>query len=145
MRVDITGARTSMSTVLSGLGSGQYASSIGTLPPGDYTYKGVARLNGLEIGSDNGRFTVSNVSIEDAAVTMNSSLLHVLTQRSGGQLAYPNTIDKIIDALKKDARLRPVTRTSDREFALYHLPWLVAAAITAFAAEWFLRKRKGLV
>lgn len=145
VKVEIVGSTSSSSVVLSGLGNGQYSSSIGMLPPGDYSYKGTARAKGVEIGSDNGRFTVSNVGVEDAAVTMNSSLLRVLTQRSGGQLVRPDDVDRLLDAIRKDSRLKPITRTSDREYALYHLPWLIAAALSAFATEWFLRKRKGLV
>jgi hypothetical protein len=127
------------------MGNGQYAASLGSLPPGDYSYKGSAMRRGIILGTDNGRFTVSPTSIEDAAVTMNSSLLQLIAQRSGAVFHSADKVDSLLQAIKNDARLQPIVRTSDREHALYHLPWFVAAALTAFSLEWFLRKRKGLV
>jgi hypothetical protein len=143
--VEIQGGANTQKVILSSIGNGQYSATIGPLPPGDYSYKGSAVRKGILLGTDNGRFTVTTQSIEDAAVTMNSSLLRLLAQRSGGVFLPAKEVDSLLRALRNDVRLQPVVRTSDREYALYHLPWFVAAALTAFAAEWFLRKRRGLV
>lgn len=143
--VEVLGSSGSQKIILSTIGNGQYAASLGSLPPGDYSYKGSAMRRGIVLGTDNGRFTVSPTSIEDAAVTMNSSLLQLIAQRSGAVFHSADKVDSLLQAIKNDARLQPIVRTSDREHALYHLPWFVAAALTAFSLEWFLRKRKGLV
>jgi hypothetical protein len=143
--VEVLGSAGSQKIILSTMGNGQYAASLGSLPPGDYSYKGSAMRRGIVLGTDNGRFTVSPTSIEDAAVTMNSSLLQLIAQRSGAVFHSADKVDSLLQAIKNDARLQPIVRTSDREHALYHLPWFVAAALTAFSLEWFLRKRKGLV
>lgn len=143
--VDITGPSGTRRIVFSSLGGGQYAASIGSLPPGDYAYKGTATRRGVQLGSDNGRFTVGKGSIEESALTLNSGLLQLLAQRTGGAYAPAADVESLLEKLKNDSRLRPIVRTSDREHALYHLPWFVAAALAAFSLEWFLRKRKGLV
>lgn len=143
--VDITGPSGTRHVVFSSLGGGQYTASIGSLPPGDYAYKGTATRRGVQLGSDNGRFAVGKGSIEESALTLNNGLLQLLAQRTGGAYAPAKDAESVLDKLKNDSRLRPIVRTSDREHALYHLPWFVAAALAAFSLEWFLRKRKGLV
>lgn len=143
--VDVTGPQLSRKVVFSNMGNGQYNASLGVLPPGDYSYKGTATRKGVQLGSDNGRFTVATGSIEESAVTMNSNLLRLLAQRTGGAFAPASEVDQLLEKLKADPRMKEVVRTSDREHALYHLPWFIAASLLAFSLEWFIRKRKGLV
>lgn len=145
VRIELSGPGGTRKVIATGIGNGRYNASAGMFAPGDYTYKGTASLRGVELGSDNGRFTVGELGIEESALTMNSSLLRILAQRSGGVFVAPDKIDSLLKALEEDSRLDAIARTSDREYALYHLPWFVAAALSAFAAEWFIRKRKGLV
>ena len=143
--VDVSGASGTSRVVFSSLGGGQYTASVGSLAPGDYAYKGTATRRGVQLGSDNGRFTVGKGSIEESALTLNNGLLQLLAQRTGGAYAPAPDAKSVLEKLKNDSRLRPIIRTSDREHALYHLPWFVAGALAAFSLEWFLRKRKGLV
>ncbi|MDZ4744745.1 MAG: hypothetical protein SGJ05_01945 [bacterium] len=127
--------------VLPAMGNGRYSLDLGQLPIGDYSYSGKAG----EYGSDQGRFSVGDVSLEDGATYMNAALLHAMSDRTGGAFATPNGIPALVDRLKNDARMRPVAMTSDREIALWQLVWLLAAAIACFAVEWTVRKRRGLV
>jgi len=143
--VDITGSQGPKKVQLASIGNGNYMATLSALPPGDYSYRGAASKRGLSLGTDNGRFTIENTGIEETAVTMNSSLLNILAQRTGGMFVTPVHVADLIDRIRKDARLQPVVRTSDREHALYHLPWFVAIALTSLVIEWFVRKRKGLV
>jgi len=145
VRIDVSGPQGQRRFTAASIGNGRYSVNASALPPGDYTYRGVAVTRGVEIGSDNGRFTVGDLGIEESATTQNNSLLRVLAQRSGGVYVGSQQIDSMLDALLSDKRLLPVARTSDREYALYHLPWFIAIALSAFATEWFMRKRKGLV
>ncbi len=140
VRVKIVGGVSSRDVVLAGMGNGRYALDVGQLPIGDYSYTGKAG----DLGSDNGRFSVGDVSLEDGATHMNAALLHAMADRTGGGFATPSTIPALVERLKNDARLRPVAQTSDREIALWQLAWLLAAALTCFSVEWALRKRRGL-
>ncbi|MFN5876334.1 MAG: hypothetical protein ACK45E_08655, partial [Ignavibacteria bacterium] len=122
VRIDISGPQGQRRITASSIGNGRYSANASMLPPGDYSYRGTAVSRGVEIGSDNGRFTVGDLGIEESATTLNSSLLRVLAQRSGGVFANVQQIDSLLDALQEDKRLLPIARTSDREYALYHLP-----------------------
>lgn len=145
VKVVVEGASGRRDVILTGQGNGRYAFDIGSLAPGDYSYNGVVTSRGIQIGVDKGRFTVGDLGIEEGASTRNSSLLQTLALRTGGMAASAPNINELIAAVRADPRLRPVARTHEREFPLYHLPWLIMAGIGAFALEWFLRKRRGLV
>lgn len=145
VRVEIQGPAGKRDVLLSSQGSGRYAMMIGPLAPGDYSYVGNATSRGTQIGRDKGRFTVGTLGLEDGAATRNNSLLQALANRSGAVSVSVNQIDSLLAKIKSDPRLQPIARSSEREFPLYHLPWLIAVAIAAFSSEWFLRKRRGLV
>lgn len=125
--------------------NGRYISTTGTLPPGDYSYSGSAVYKGKELGSDKGSFSVGDLSIEYASSTMDIDLLRQLASRTGGTFSRTDSVAGLIAAIRANPRFKPTTVTSEREAALWSLPWLLAASIAFFAAEWFLRKRRGLV
>jgi hypothetical protein len=57
-------------------------------------------------------------------------------------------VDGIAEGLSKllqDVRMAEKTVTEERDVALWSSWWFLALAIAAFATEWFLRKRSGLV
>jgi len=125
--------------------NGRYSSTVGSLPSGDYTYAGTATSKGLRLGTDNGSFSVGDLSIEYASSTMDIDLLRQLSSRTGGTFVRADSVAGLIAAVTSNKRFAATTVTSERETALWSLPWLLAAAVTLFAAEWFLRKRRGLV
>ena len=130
---------------MTGQGSGRYSFDVGALVPGDYSFTGAVTSRGAQIGIDKGRFTVGELGLEEGASTCNVSLLQVLAQRTGGIVVSTSGVDELVRLIRADPRLRPVAKTSEREFPLYHLPWLIVLGILAFSLEWFLRKRRGLV
>lgn len=130
---------------LAGIGGGRYSAALGPLPAGSYTFEGTVTSNGAKIGSDNGRFLVGDLGLEDAALTVNVPGLTAIAERTGGRYAPINGLDSLIEAMKADPRLQPKAITTERDTTLWHTPWPLALAILAFAAEWFIRKRRGLV
>lgn len=130
---------------LAGIGGGRYSSSLGPLPAGSYTFEGTVTSNDARIGSDNGRFLVGDLGLEDAALNINVAGMRAIAERTGGQYSPVNGVDSLIEAMKADPRLQPKAITTERDTTLWHTPWPLALAILAFAAEWFIRKRRGLV
>lgn len=131
--------------VLAQQGSGRYSVNVGSLPPGDYAYNGTVRRRGVVLAIRRGRFTVGDMNIEDAALIRNVPLLTSLAQRTGALAVGREYIDSLKQALLQDPRMREVVTTRDREYPVYHLPWLIIIALASFSAEWALRKRRGLV
>ncbi len=145
VKVRLRGAGFDRTLVLAPRSNGRYMTTVGILPAGDYSYEGTATLNGQALGTDNGRFSVGDVSIEDAATHQNRELLKLLAERSGGRYLHSAEAGKVRDVLRKLGSMKATTQTSEREVVLWHLPWLLAGAILCFALEWFMRKRRGLV
>lgn len=141
VRATVKGPNGSRDVVLAGLGNGRYSLDLGQMPVGDYSFSGKAG----DYGSDNGRFSVGDISLEEGATYMNAALMHALADRTGGAFATKDNIPALVERLKNDARLRPVAQTTDRELPLWQLAWLLAAALACFTIEWTLRKRRGLV
>lgn len=145
VEVTMKGASVERIVVLERLGGGRYSIDVGALPEGDYTFSGTAKKGSLSLGSDNGRFTVGKLGLEDKATTMNSSLLRALATQTNALYGASGNTDKVIEALLRDARMKEIAQTKERELALWHLPWVLAVVILLFATEWFLRKRSSLV
>lgn len=129
---------------LSLIGNGRYTVSLGTMPPGRYTVAGVATRSGTELGKDNAAFSVGELFLEDLATTVDTVSLSSMAARTGAQFALADRADRVLDAISSDPRLNPVTRTRTSEIGLWSLPWLLAAALAMFSAEWFLRKKSSL-
>ena len=130
---------------LSEIGGGRYSVEVGPLSEGEYSTVGTATLNGVVVGTDKSKFSVGALGLEEAATSMNYELLNTMSQRTGGVFAPASNWQSVVEALKKDPRLREVAFTSERDVVLWHLPWLLVIAIGAFTLEWVLRKRRGLV
>ncbi|NQW30013.1 MAG: VWA domain-containing protein [Ignavibacteria bacterium] len=145
VNVIIQGGGKEFTFILSPQDNGRYYANIGNLPPADYTYKGTAVENGTELGTDAGRFSVTDVSVEDAATWCNTRLLSEIAIHSGGEFGHSTKAKAIVEALLQNPAMREIVETRERERLLWHLPWMLVAAITCFGAEWFLRKRRGLL
>lgn len=133
------------SVVLAHQGTGRYASAVGSLPPGEYSFVGTATRSGIQLATRRGRFTVGDLQVEDVTLVRNTPLLQSLAHRTGAIAVSGDQLDELREVLLRDPRLRDVVQTKDREYPVYHLPWLVVLGIGCFAAEWTLRKRRGLV
>jgi hypothetical protein len=135
--------------VLSVLGGGRYSAVVEGLGQGEYSFSGTATVNGQTYGDDAGRFSIGEINIEYQNIRMNAAFLRHLAESTGGAFftaeEIANNPDKLRSALQRHRgfQARPVTIRSD--IPLWNLAWLLGAAITCFALEWFLRKRSGMV
>jgi hypothetical protein len=127
-------------------GNGRYIASIPEgLPKGDYTYTGTASLNGHAIGSDDGRFNVGDFNIELSEPRMRSDILRTLAERTGGKFYTPENVSNLLKDIYASARFAPREIVNTRDFELWNSWPLLVLAIVCFAAEWFIRKRLGML
>jgi hypothetical protein len=144
VHITITGNGTKRELSLASSGSGLYSGSIAGLKEGDYYYSGIAQASNAK-GSDNGRFTIGAESIEYQQLQMNASLLHAMADRSGGKFYTVDNVKNFINDIKKNPRFAIISTVEKSEIPLWNMVWLLTAALCAFAIEWFLRKRNGLL
>lgn len=145
VRVELSGPGGKREVLLAALGGGRYASTVGPLPAGDYRYTGKAIQKGRGLGDDAGRFTVGTLGLEESAIMQNADLLRTMATRTGAKYGLVAQAEEVARSAVDDARRKARAITSERDVALWHLPWPLLIAIMAFSLEWFLRKRAGLV
>ena len=145
VRVAIDGQRGQREFILDGLGGGRYSGNVQGLPPGDYRFKAFATKQSNKLGEDVGRFTIGDLDLEQTGVVQNSSLLTMLAERTGARYGNADEAEQIARAALADKRLRSMAITSEQDKVLWHTPWPLIVCVLAFAVEWVLRKRNGLV
>lgn len=145
VNVAVQGPDKAYSLALAPVGSGRYEGTLSNLPAGDYSFNGRATANGREIGSDGGRFSIGEIGLEFLQPSMNAELLRSLAGRTGGRFYTARTSGSIIDDILANKGFAPRSVESESNFPLWNYPWLLAAALAAFAIEWVIRKRSGML
>jgi len=143
VNVDGPGARVSITLAPSG--SGRYEGLVGRLGPGDYALVARASQDGRLIGTDASGFSVGDLGPEFQQPTMDIGLLRAITERTGGKFYRSRESGDVVEDLRRVPSFAPRSVESRADTPLWHVPWILAAALTAFAVEWFLRKRSGMV
>lgn len=131
--------------VLRPVGNGRYEGSLEGLPRGDYTYRAVATLDGQLLGEDRGRFSVGELDLEFQDTRMNVQLLRQLAQRTGGEFYLPSEMERLRTALAGNKSFAPRVLRQTQERELWHWPVILVALTILLAAEWFVRKRNGML
>jgi hypothetical protein len=130
---------------MNAVGNGRYVLDIGTLPAGRYTYTADATREGTALGTDQGQFAVGSLTLEFRATRANAALMQQLAQRSGGRAFAPDQASDLPIRLASSESFAPAVVQNERDRELWHMSWFLVAIITLLAAEWALRKRRGMV
>ena len=145
IRVTVEREGTVTETDLMPIGEGRYEGSIGGLSEGEYTYHASARLDSAKLGDDAGRLSVGGVNLEYLDTRMNVDVLRQICRGTGGRFLSQSQAGGLDSLLSRESWFRPreVDRTSDIEAWDWH--YVLAAIVLLFAAEWFVRKRNGML
>ncbi len=126
-------------------GNGLYSTDYNPNQSGDYTYTGLATINGKKLTSNSGRFVVSGINIEKVDTRMQPDFLKLLAENTGGNYYtiynYKNLVQKLQSMNKETSK----ERLSKSEFQLWADEWILLLIIFLFAVEWFVRKRSGMI
>ena len=122
-------------------GAGHYRSVYSGLEPGEYEYRAKAYIDEVEVGVDEGRFIVEEHSIEFSDLRANQLLLGELARVSGG---FFHPLSGWEDGLQKLIPRKRLVEES-RAVSLWGPLWPALLALALLAAEWFLRKRSGMI
>ncbi len=127
------------------IGDGRYEGSLEGLVEGDYTFHADAQVNNTPIGEDNGRFTIGGMNLEYLDTRMNADLLRQIAQRTGGRAVTAFGLQTLDSLLVREPWLSPQRIQQSRDIELWHWHFLLGALVILLAAEWFLRKRYGML
>ena len=127
------------------IGSGRYTLDAGALPEGAYSWTATAYRGGESLGSDRGEFVVGSLTLEYREPGADATLMRQVAQRSGGVLLDQNRPEPFIEVLSAYLEGASDTISQTREEDLRKHPALLLLIIAFLAAEWFFRKRNGMV
>ena len=122
-------------------GAGHYRGAASGLAPGEYEYEVRVAVDQVAVGAVAGRFVVEEYSIELGDLRADPLLLGQLARASGGR-AYP-----LADWEDMLAQFAPRKRWVEKAevLPLWGPLWPALLAIALLAAEWFGRKRSGMI
>ncbi len=125
-----------------GSDAGVYDGEGGTLPPGAYVYRAVARdASGVrELEHAQGRFWVETMGPEFARTWTDTEALTEIAKRSGGAEADPSGLAGLLESIPRS--IRRMGRIKEIEVWNHWLLFL--CFVSALSVEWFLRRRRGL-
>ena len=118
-----------------------YRGTIGGIDPGEHTFSASAYLKDTLFAESAGSFTVERFSLEMLDTTSRPGLLGAIATRSGGVSVTAAGIDSLFQSLVHEAR----TERRERDSHLYLHPLLPILVVAFLAAEWTIRKRRGLL
>ena len=120
---------------------GDYAATIGALPPNHYAFRGEVSRDGEKIGTKRGEFLVEAYTLEDSDLKTNFDLLKRMAEVSGGKY-----YDKAqIADLSTDLKLTEREEEKTKEIQLWNSPLLLAIFVLCLSVEWAIRKRSQLL
>ena len=141
----ISGEGRSYTVPFSSIDNGQYEGSGDVLPPGEYTYAATANAGGIELGTGRGSFTVGGLQAEFLQTRLNKDLLKNIAFRTGGSYYDAGTISGLANSITSLPGFRTREVRSGVRIELAHSAWVLGLIVFLLTAEWFLRKRLGLL
>ena len=119
-----------------------YTLNVGQFPVGKFTYKAEVKL-GDKLFNRSGEFSVNALQLETVNTIANHQLLNSISVRSGGKMFLSSNYQELINVLKKQEDLKPMSFTRKKMEDMIDFPWVFFVLILLAATEWFIRKRSG--
>lgn len=123
--------------------SNAYRLNAGVLPVGEYTYAASVNVNGKAFRKT-GMFTVKAIQVEAVNTIADHQLMYMLAQSTGGEMVYPQELDKLYDLIRKKEEIVSKSYSQKQLRDLIHFRWIFFLLLLFLAIEWFFRKRQGV-
>lgn len=130
---------------LQSVGSGRYEGRTAGMNEGEYIFRAASLINGDTLATTSGRFSVGEQSVEFAETKLNKPLLQQIASKSGASYVDASRFDSLVQQILSRPDMTPQEKIRTSEFELWNLPALLSVIILLFGAEWFLRKRWGMM
>ena len=124
------------------LKQGYYEADLSDLEPGAYEFTVDVEQEEL---SQSGAFTILEYDVERLFLSSNYQKLDRLSERSGGKLYFPDSLEPLLTELYENPAFNPRQRSEQNVVSLIDYKFLLAAIVLALAIEWFIRKYQGLI
>lgn len=119
-----------------------YYLQIEPIPVGDYTWTAETVYNGRVYEKD-GILTVIPLNIETNSLQADHNLLFKIAEQTGGQLLYPNEIEKLKELINNNENIVPVSFSEKKTESIVNYKIIFALLLVLLSLEWFARKFYG--
>ncbi|MBU2491149.1 MAG: VWA domain-containing protein [Bacteroidetes bacterium] len=131
--------------ILTPAGLGIYEAAYKNNSTGDYNYSGEAFSGTKFLGNDKGKFSISETDIEKIDTKMDTNLLTLLANSTGGKYYNSSDFDEILQEINNKKYNKVLKKTYIQENDLWSSELLLLIIILLFSLEWFFRKRAGML
>ena len=122
--------------------SRSYTLSAGYFPVGNYAFNAEVMSSGQQLTYD-GQFSVQPIQLEIYETTADHRLLHLLSEKYGGEMIYPDQLTSISGLIKEKGSILPVIYETTKTRSIINLKWIFFLLIGLLSLEWFLRRYFG--
>ncbi len=130
---------------MSSAGNGIYEGYLESAEIGIYNFSGMAKLGNKSIGESKGKFEVSSIEVEKINLKMDSGLLRLIANVTGGQYFSIKDAEKLLKALELSNGSNVIESSKTTEINLWSDSRLLILIIILLGIEWFFRKRSGML
>lgn len=120
-----------------------YKLKIGSLPPGEYTYKAITN-NGSKALEQKGIINVKQLFAEQTQTIADHQLLSQLAYKNNGKMVYSKELEKLGEELLNSPAIKTITYSHKDISELIDLKILFFILLAFLTTEWFIRKYNGL-
>ena len=145
IKVIVKNDNTTDEVILTSVGSGLYESNYQSYSSGAFEYSGEARISEKLLGNDNGKFNVSEISIEKIDTKMDKNLMLQMSNLTGGKYYDLSDSNSIINEINDKKYNKVLNKSYIQEIDLWSNETLLIIIILLFSLEWFFRKRAGML
>lgn len=143
--IDIEGNSDSYSLKLSNSEPGIYTGSLNLPKQGDYSYSATADVDGIKQNTYSGKFNIGEVDLEKLQTVMNKNYLEMLASLSGGSYNYIDKSDEIFKQIETSNLDKVKQTVSSVTYDPLSLETILILLILLLSAEWFIRKKEGML
>ena len=122
--------------------SNAYRLNAGMMPVGEYKYDAKVKV-GDKMYKQQGSFSVSALQVELINTVADHQMLYSLAKKHGGEMVYPNQLEKLVTDLNKREDIKSVSYTDKKLTDLINVKWIFFLLLLFMSIEWFMRKRNG--
>ena len=145
VRVTVRSGGQSAELPLPSAGDGRYEGSLFGLGPGDYSFNSIATVDDDTLGKSRSRFSVGELNLEFRDTRMDAALLRRLSEGTGGGFFGPGQVSELEAAIASLESFEPAELVEEANIELWNWIYSLMIIVFCFAAEWFLRKKEGMM
>ena len=141
----ITGGGKEYSLRLTNTEPGIYTGSINIPQQGDFNYSAEAKLNEVTNAEYEGKFNIGEVDLEKLQTVMNENYLKMLASLTGGTYNYIDKSSEVFRKIETSYHNKIKESISSVTYDPLSLEGILLILILLLSAEWFIRKKEGML